>query len=1291
MFKNITKKQIIIAILIVCLAAVSFFTLAFFTDRISHKTNFTTATFSADGYSLTRVAPDDPFAAGEDVEVTIKESNTDDTDIRSVITMTTIWTSPDDSLSIFGNDNADDNATISIDGKSVSYKVNDDGTATFALPEHVLKSGAEDQARDLVLHIPESFKSTGKISFTFDKVFLNQHPYGFTKEFLHDDLNKKETLDFDVRVGWAASNMSNTSSTPNGHKALMGYLTEKDANDMYGIEFKFEFEYDKSAMKDFTSKTDAKWSYYKGTVNSLKFVEGMTTIGDYAFPDFEKITSVTLPESITAVGTWAFDNTSLKKLTLPAKVANLETMSFGHINELTEITFNGSTGKDITLPEKAGKTTGAFYVYPYVETTINGTNEDALAYDWIKDLRKPPTLAASNSWLNTEHISYFGSPGNPVETVKFVTEYTPTGNETDSWNAAEDRDGDGENDDDIICYLDGTVLYFYANTATKIYANEDSSYVFYYFGRTKAFDNIEMLDTSKATNMNSMFAYCMGVTDLEVGHFDMSDVTDISSMFYLNYNIPELDVSKWDTGKVERMVGVFADCKALSTPNGIQNWDTQNVTTTSGMFDGASAMTSLDLSSKEVTLNGRTYDSWDTGKVESMQAMFGNTDGSPHLLEELNISTFDTRNVKTMKLMFEECYSLKELDVTPRKITLNNKTFYTWDTGKVQTMYGTFTSCTSLTSLDLSAWDTSSIGTVQDGTIEDFFETFIGCTALETLDVSRKEMKDFNGRDYTSWDTSNAVYMTSMFEECSSLKSLNLKNWNNASTEKMDNMFYKCAALEEINLTNFETPSLTYTASMFNGCSSLTDVDVSSFDTAEVYSFVSMFRNCTALESLDISNFTTESVQYANNMRWFAHNCPNLTDITLGENFGHSGKIPSAGSSNGMFYAGSAYSTSNPLRTKVTGANSVMQSYAWLTDCRGYSITVGSATGGTLEANASFSINEKTIKLTATPSSSYEYKGATMSYTDEDGEEQTIKLAPDTLEFTMPTADIEIVPKFKIPTTPTLAPASYLWSNFDSPALGAVKTVSLVSSYTPTSSDVKIEAPLAIDEDGEYTYDITGYWNSSTNKITLAGNGFPTIKLKDGSNLFKATLSSGGTFNNLTAISGLNILDTSECTTMNSMFYNCNKLTSINVSGFVTTKVTDMDYMFYNCAKITTLDLTNFNTMNCTKKSVGTENNKYLYSFAEKCDSLYIIYIGRYFGGYGDISYSAFIVSSQSIYNGNSITHIYYSPGDSIFGGYTEEKRVKALPNANRWFQYIGGLTLNVSSTGAIDGFVESE
>lgn len=61
--------------------------------------------------------------------------------------------------------------------------------------------------------------------------------------------------------------------------------------------------------------------------------------------------------------------------------------------------------------------------------------------------------------------------------------------------------------------------------------------------------------------------------------------------------------------------------------------------------------------------------------------------------------------------------------------------------------------------------------------------------------------------------------------------------------------------------------------------------------------------------------------------------------------------------------------------------------------------------------------------------------------------------------------------------------------------------------------------------------------------------------------------------------------DTSELTTMNSMFYNCLALTTLDLSKFDTSKVTNMNQMFVNCFALTTLDLSHFDTSKVTNMS----------------------------------------------------------------------------------------------------------
>ena len=69
---------------------------------------------------------------------------------------------------------------------------------------------------------------------------------------------------------------------------------------------------------------------------------------------------------------------------------------------------------------------------------------------------------------------------------------------------------------------------------------------------------------------------------------------------------------------------------------------------------------------------------------------------------------------------------------------------------------------------------------------------------------------------------------------------------------------------------------------------------------------------------------------------------------------------------------------------------------------------------------------------------------------------------------------------------------------------------------------------------------------------------------------------------NLTTITGIEYLDTSNVTNMGYMFYNCSSLTSLDVSNFDTSNVTNAIYMFNDCSGLTSLDVTSFDTSNIT-------------------------------------------------------------------------------------------------------------
>ena len=137
-------------------------------------------------------------------------------------------------------------------------------------------------------------------------------------------------------------------------------------------------------------------------------------------------------------------------------------------------------------------------------------------------------------------------------------------------------------------------------------------------------------------------------------------------------------------------------------------------------------------------------------------------------------------------------------------------------------------------------------------------------------DISNLISINFNN----NFNTSNVTNMYSMFNDCSSLTSLNLSSFNTANVTNMAGMFYNCKSLINLDLSSFNTSNVTNMYNMFLNCSSLTSLDLSNFNTTNVTNMNDMFRMCKQLKSLDLSSFNTSNVIEMEYMFYF---CPYLT------------------------------------------------------------------------------------------------------------------------------------------------------------------------------------------------------------------------------------------------------------------------------------------------------------------------------------------------------------------------------------------------------------------------------
>ena len=248
-------------------------------------------------------------------------------------------------------------------------------------------------------------------------------------------------------------------------------------------------------------------------------------------------------------------------------------------------------------------------------------------------------------------------------------------------------------------------------------------------------------------------------------------------------------------------------------------------------------------------------DNLNTSETTFMRSMFYESSA----LTSVEVSQFDTRNVTDMSWMFFGCQSVTGLGLSK------------FNTSKVTDMKAMLDNCLSLRTIDVTSFDTSNV------TDMSFF--LFGCKNLQYIDLKKfntSKVKDMEAMfddcglsviNLTSFDTQNVTNMSRMFFRCGRLNGVVFgSKFNAKKVTTMKSMFEECISLKTLDLSPFNTSSVTTMELMFSNCVSLTQLNVSSFNTSNVTNMVKMFYHCTKLENLDLSSFTTDNVELIEEM-----------------------------------------------------------------------------------------------------------------------------------------------------------------------------------------------------------------------------------------------------------------------------------------------------------------------------------------------------------------------------------------------------------------------------------------
>ena len=420
-------------------------------------------------------------------------------------------------------------------------------------------------------------------------------------------------------------------------------------------------------------------------------------------------------------------------------------------------------------------------------------------------------------------------------------------------------------------------------------------------------DDLEGLDLSRMAvvhNIDIVQNVCTNYSSIKNIVFDESfktyAPTSLSGFFYGCETLETISGLEYlNTANVEFMDYMFNGCSALKSLD-LTNFNTANVTDMSHMFNGCSALKSLDLTN------------FNTANVTDMSHMFNGCTA----LTSLDLTNFNTAKVTNMSNMFKGCSALTSLGLT------------NFNTAKVTEMGNMFNGCSALTSLDLTNFNTANV---------EFMDyMFEGCSALTTIYASDKfdtdnvkhgldmftgckSLKDYSDSktDYTYANYGTTGYFTPVFDYAEfdnatgtltfrrglskpeGAYDLNEENNEPGWLTQKENIykvvfdasfacarptsyyrwFYGCTNLTEIKgIENLNTEKVTNMGFMFYDCYALTSLDVSKFDTQNVEDMSNMFASCEKLKSLNVSNFNTQNVK---NMSYMFYNCTGLTSLDL--------------------------------------------------------------------------------------------------------------------------------------------------------------------------------------------------------------------------------------------------------------------------------------------------------------------------------------------------------------------------------------------------------------------------
>ncbi len=353
---------------------------------------------------------------------------------------------------------------------------------------------------------------------------------------------------------------------------------------------------------------------------------------------------------------------------------------------------------------------------------------------------------------------------------------------------------------------------------------------------------------ARPTSCDMWFYGCFYLTTIEgIEYFNTENVTNMRYMFCDCWSLKSLDLTNFNTENVTDMYYMFAYCKSLESLD-LTNFNTAKVTNMAGMFQSCYALKTIYASDKFVT-------------------------------DQVTEST----------CMFSDCLNLKDYSSSKEDHTYANCGpigYFTYGRG-----YAMFDDATGTLTFSYKGFKPEGAYELNEGGNNPEWISKNSYVKKVVFDASFAKARPtscyywFRGCDMLTQiegiehlNTEEVTDMSWMFMDCRGLTSLDVSHFNTQKVTNMEHMFNRCSGLTSLDVSSFNTENVTNMTCIFLGCSGLTSLDVSHFNTKKVTDMSCMFYECGKLTSLDVSHFNTGNVT---DMSFMFFNCSALTLLDL--------------------------------------------------------------------------------------------------------------------------------------------------------------------------------------------------------------------------------------------------------------------------------------------------------------------------------------------------------------------------------------------------------------------------